>query len=94
MKLAVDLLLAGAVLAVWLAALAFLRLRAALDRLHCVTFANLVGGLFLTAAVIVQGGADSRSWKAAAVLALLLFVGAATSHAIGRAVLLRDGDAR
>ncbi len=92
--LAVDILLAVAVAAVWLAAIALLRLRTALDRLHCATFVNVAAGLAVTLAVLVQDGATSRSWKTAAILILTLLVGSATSHAVGRALHLRDAEER
>ena len=92
--LLVDALLAVAVAAVWLAALAFVRLKTALDRLHCATFVNVAAGLAVTLAAVVQDGATSRSWKTAAILVLTLLVGSATSHAIGRALHLRDAEDR
>lgn len=88
----IDVLLAVAVLSAWLGCLACLRLQRALDRLHCITFVNIAAGASLTLAVVVQDGPTSRSWKAAALLLLTLVVGAATGHAAGRAVFLRDGE--
>ena len=90
----VDILLAVAVLSAWLGALGFVRLRTALDRLHCATFVNVAAGVGLTAAVLVQDGLTSRSCKAAALLLATLLVGAATSHTVGRAVHLRQGEER
>ena len=75
----------------WLGALGFVRLRTALDRLHCATFVNVAAGLSLTLAVLVSDGLTSRSWKAVALLLTTVLVGAATSHAVGRALHLRDG---
>ena len=90
----VDVLLAIAVLSAWLGCLGFVRLAKALDRLHCATFVNLVAGLSLTLAVVVQDGPTSRSCKAAALLILALLIGSATSHTVGRAIYLRDGEDR
>ena len=90
--LAVDGLLALAVLSVWLGALGFARLRTALDRLHCATFVNVAAGSCLTFAAVLQDGLTSRSWKMAALLALILLTGSVTTHAVGRALHLRDGD--
>lgn len=90
---AVAILLGITVLSVWLGCLGFVRLRTPLDRLHCATFVSVAGGISLTLAVLVQDGLTSRSWKTSALLLLTLFVGSATSHAVGRAIYLRDGDA-
>lgn len=88
--IAVDILLGIAVLSVWLACFGFARLKSALDRVHCATFVNIVAGLSLTLAAIVQDGATSRSWKTAALLLTAALVGAATSHAVGRAIYFRE----
>ncbi len=88
-----DLFLGIAVLSVWLGCLGFVRLKTALDRLHCATFVNVAAGASVAIAVVVQDGATSRSWKTAALIALTLLIGAATSHAVGRALFLRHGDA-
>jgi monovalent cation/proton antiporter MnhG/PhaG subunit len=87
----VDGLLALSVLSAWLGALGFVRLRKALDRLHCVTFVNVAAGVSLALAVVVQDGATSRSWKTAALVLLTILAGAAAGHALGRAIYLRDG---
>ena len=86
-----DLCLALAVLAAWLGALGFLRLRSALDRLHCTTFVLAASGPPLVLAAILDEGLTTRSIKLAALVVTLLVTGAATSHAVGRALLLRDG---
>lgn len=91
---AVDILLAIAVLSVWLGTIGFVRLKTALDRLHCAAFANVAAGVSLTLAVVLSDGMTSRSCKAAALLIMTLLVGAATSHAIGRALYLRGGKER
>ena len=90
--IAVQALLAIAVATVWLACLGFVRLKTAMDRLHCATFVNVVAGFSLTLAVVIQDGATSRSWKTAALLLVTLLVGAATSHAVGRALYLRGSE--
>jgi monovalent cation/proton antiporter MnhG/PhaG subunit len=92
--IAVDLLLTISVLIAWLGCLGLVRLRTALDRLHCATFINVGAGLSLTVAAWVQDGLTSRSWKTAALVLLTLLVGSATSHAVGRAIYSREGDER
>lgn len=87
----VEALLAGGGLAAVLATLAFLRLKTALDRLHCASFVMVATGFAVTAAAIVQDGVTSRSWKVAALFVLSLLVGAVTTHALGRALHLREG---
>lgn len=90
----VDVLLALAVASAWLGCLGFLRLKTALDRLHCASFVNVAAGTCLTLAVVVQDGLTSRSWKSVALLVAVMLVGSATSHAVGRAIYLRDGPTR
>lgn len=87
---AIDALLAAAVLLCWLGAAGFLRLRSALDRLHCVTFVNLGTGLAILVAGGVADGASDRVLKILLLDAALLVSGAALAHATGRALLLRD----
>jgi multicomponent Na+:H+ antiporter subunit G len=90
----VDALLALAVLTAWLGALGFVRLKTALERLHCATFVNVTALSFVTAATWVQDGASPRSFATTALLVFVLGIGAATSHAIGRALHLREGERR
>lgn len=90
----VDLLLVLAVASVWLGCLGFVRMKTALDRLHCAAFINVAGAAGLALAAITQDGVTSRSCKVAALLAVAGVVGAATSHAIGRALYLRDSEER
>jgi multisubunit Na+/H+ antiporter MnhG subunit len=88
----VEGLLALAVLGAWIGALGFLRLKTALDRLHVSTFVLAASGAPLTLAAFVEDGVSQRSLKFAFLFATLLFAGAATSHAVGRALFTRDGD--
>ena len=88
---AVDCCLVLAVAAAWLGALGFLRLRSALDRLHCTTFVLASSGPLLTLAAFLHEGLTPRSLKLAVLVVALLVTGAATTHAVGRALLLRDG---
>ena len=68
-----------------------LRLRSPLDRLHAVAFVNVAAGIALAAAAFLEDGVSTRSIKLACLVAVVLVMGAAASHAAGRAILLRDG---
>lgn len=95
-RLVVDALLVVTVLAAWLGCAGFARLRAPLDRMHCVAFVNATSGLTLTVAAFVSDGLSVRALKVALVAGLGLLAGAAMSHAVGRSLLLREaasGDA-
>jgi multicomponent Na+:H+ antiporter subunit G len=88
--IALGILLALALAAAWLGAIGLLRLRTALARLHCATFVTVAGGVATTAAVFIADGSSSRAWKALGLLFMLLVIGAATSHALGRALVTRQ----
>ena len=88
-RVALDGLLGIAVLAAWLGCAGFLRLRTALDRMHCVAFVYATTGTLLTAAAFVSDGASDRALKILLLTVVGLLTGAAMSHATGRALLLR-----
>ena len=87
--IAIDGLLALLVLAAWLGAAGFARLRTPLDRLHCATFVNAACGTALLLAALLADGLSDRVLKILLIVGASLLAGAATSHAIGRALLLR-----
>ncbi|MCR0981234.1 monovalent cation/H(+) antiporter subunit G [Roseomonas populi] len=86
----VGALLAAMVAAAWLAAAGAARLRGPLNRLHAVAFVNIACGLPLAVAAFVTDGASARALKVAAIVLLSWLVGAATSHATGRALVKRE----
>ncbi len=88
---AIDGLLGLGVLCIWLGGAGFLRLRAPLDRLHCVAFVNVTAGLTTAAAAFVADGLSARSLKILLIAVLVLLGGAAGAHVTGRALLQRDG---
>jgi multicomponent Na+:H+ antiporter subunit G len=88
--LLIDVLLAVAVLSVWLGCVGFMRLPAPMDRLHCVAFVNVTVGLTLTVAAFVADGLSTRSIKVLAITVLSLLAGAASSHVVGRMLLQRS----
>jgi multicomponent Na+:H+ antiporter subunit G len=85
----VEGLLAVMVLAAWLGCAGFARLRTPFDRIHCVAFVNATSGTALVLAAFLSDGASDRAWKILLVVGVNLLAGAAMSHAVGRALLLR-----
>lgn len=85
----VAALLGIAVLLAWLGAAGFARLRAPLDRMHAVTFVAAGSGAALALAALVSDGFSSRFIKAVLLVGFSLVSGAATAHAIGRALETR-----
>jgi multicomponent Na+:H+ antiporter subunit G len=93
-SIAIDALLALAVLLVWLGALAFFRLHTPFERLHVVTFLNVtaIGAVMVMA--FVADGISARSLKCALIWLATLASGALVSHVTGRALHLREGEHR
>jgi multicomponent Na+:H+ antiporter subunit G len=85
----IDALLILAVLCIWLGCVGFARLRAPLDRLHCVAFVNVTASVSLAVAAFVADGVSSRSLKVLLIAVLVLLGGAAGAHVTGRALLQR-----
>lgn len=94
MNLAIDALLAFAVLMAWTGAIAFVRLRTHFERLHAITFVNLAAGTAITVAAVLHDGLSGRTFKCIFILVVLATVGALLSHATARALHLRDGERR
>ncbi|HET7300724.1 MAG TPA: monovalent cation/H(+) antiporter subunit G [Oleiagrimonas sp.] len=92
MTIVIDALLALAVLVAWVMALAFFRLRSGYDRLHAITFFNLVGGGAITAAVVIRDGLTFRTFQCVLIWLVVVSAGALLSHAIARALRLRGED--
>jgi multicomponent Na+:H+ antiporter subunit G len=90
--IAIDTLLGFAVLIAWITAAAFFRLRSGYDRLHAITFFNLVGGGAITAAVVIHDGLAPRTFQAVLIWLVIVSAGALLSHAIARALRLRGQD--
>jgi multicomponent Na+:H+ antiporter subunit G len=85
----IDILLAVAVLAAWLGAAGLLTLHTPLDRLHCVTFVNVLAGGALAIAAFVSDGLSDRAGEITLMVVLSLLSGGATAHAVGRALIHR-----
>lgn len=86
--------LALAVAAAWIGAVAFLRLRAPLERIHAVTFVNVATGGLVTLAALLADGIGGRSLKCVAIWIATMLIGSLLSHATGRALHLRGGERR
>ena len=88
-RFAIDALLIAAVLCAWLGCLGFARLEAPLDRLHAVAFVNWTTIVAVTLAALAADGLSNRACKLLLTTAVVLLVGAAASHAAGRALVAR-----
>ena len=85
----IDVLLAVIVLSAWLGSAGFARLRAPLDRMHCVAFVYATAGIALVVLAFVADGVSVRALKVLLIVGIGLLGGAAQSHATGRALTLR-----
>lgn len=92
MSLVSACLLAFGVLMAWIATLAFIRLRTPFERLHVVTFFNIVTGGSVTAAVVAADGFTQRTFKCLLIWVTVVGAGALLSHATARALHLRGGE--
>lgn len=94
MRIAVDVLLAFAVISAWLAALAFVRLRTPIERLHTVAFVNVVTGAAITLAALLSDGISDRSGKVVLLWLMTVGAGALIAFRLARALHLRGGERR
>lgn len=86
----VDVLLGLAIIAAWIAAVAFMRLKWSLDRLHVVAFVTIGCGLPIVLAGFVADGASTRAFKLLFLWGVALIGGAALNQAVGRAIFNRS----
>jgi multicomponent Na+:H+ antiporter subunit G len=93
-NVAIDALLALAVVVACIGALAFLRLRTHFERLHVLAFVNLLAGAAIVAAAVLHDGLSGRTFKCIFIFVVLAIVGALLSHATSRALHVRDGERR
>lgn len=94
MKIALDIVLAVMALTVWLATIAFFRLPTPFQRIHVITFVNIVAGGLIMLAAFLDDGVSSRSLKCAFIWLATLPIGALLSHVTGRALHVREGERR
>lgn len=93
--LIVVILLAIAVGAAWLCCFGLLVMRNPYDRLHAIAPASILPPLLIAAAVFVHSGISQAGIKTLAIACVLLFVSPIVTHAIARAVRIREtGDLR
>ncbi len=84
-----SLLFAGVAVEL-LSSLGVLLGRTPFDRLHFVGPAAVLGGLLITAAVLVQDSLSQSAVKTVLILLAVLMTGPIVSHAIARAAFSRD----
>lgn len=94
MNAAIDALLAFAVLSAWIGAIAFLRLRTSLERLHVVTFVNIAAGGAIILAAVLHDGLSARSLQCIFVWIVIVTMGALLAHATASALHMREGERR
>lgn len=89
MNVAIEALLGFAVFIAWTTTAAFLRWRSGYDRLHAVTFFNLLAGGAITAAAVIHDGLAARTFQCVLIWLVVAGAGALLSHAIARALRVR-----
>lgn len=94
MTVLVDCLLAVAIFAAWLSVIAFIRMPTAFQKLHAVTFVNVVSGAPLVTAALLTDGITPRSLKCLFMLLYIVLTGALLAHVTGRALHSRGGERR
>ena len=94
MTAAVDVVLAAMIFTVWLAMTTFFRLPTPFQRIHVITFVNIVAGGMVMLAAFLGDGVSSRSLKCAFIWLATLPLGALLSHVTGRALHVREGERR
>jgi multisubunit Na+/H+ antiporter MnhG subunit len=89
-----DALLGLAVFSAWVGAFTFLRFDTPLERIHPVTFFNVVTLGLLTLAGFTSRGVTPQTLKCVLLWLTNITVGALLSHAVARAIHLRGGMSR
>lgn len=92
MTVAYSVVLTCAVAIIWVATLAFFRLSTPLQRIHVVTFVNVLGGALIVVAAFLSDGLSSRSLKCLFICLAAVAFGSLLAQATARALHLRDGD--
>ncbi|WGR93117.1 monovalent cation/H(+) antiporter subunit G [Bradyrhizobium sp. ISRA443] len=85
-----DVFLALALVVSWVGVVGFACLKSPFDRLHCVTFINVAGGVALLVASFLADGASDRVLKIVVMIFTTLLAGAAIAPGAGRALRLRE----
>jgi len=82
-------LLAGAVISLWLCNIGIMRGNA-FNRLHFLGTASILGPILIALAIFLDGTSGQASVKAATLAAVIVITGPATGHAIARAIRIRE----
>ena len=88
--IALDSLLAVTVFACWVGVLGMWRMKTPIQALHYVSMPASLGILMLCAAVFVEAGNSSVSWKMLLIAGVVLSINAVVGHATGRAFRTRE----
>lgn len=86
MSLAVDVLLALAVLSQWICCAGLVVMRTAADRLHYTSAGYTVGPFCVLAAILVRSGLNSNGLDSIATVAIMFLSGPLVVHATARAL--------
>lgn len=89
MTIAVEILLAAAVLSAWLATAGLVRSREPLAKLHSAGYLSITTTFFVALAILVSEPLSEFGLKAVLTFVVLTIPGAVTTHALGRAIHAR-----
>lgn len=86
MSVAVDALLALAVIAQWICCIGLVVMRTAADRLHYTSAAYTIGPFCVLAAILIEAGLTSNGLDSIAAVAIMFLSGPLVVHATARAL--------
>lgn len=89
-RIFVDVLLGLVVLSCWLGVVGVLRMREPMQGLHYLSLPASLGVLALTAAVVLEEGLSSTSFKTGLIALVLLGINSVVTHATARAFRTRE----
>ncbi len=90
--IAIEALLAAAVLVTLLSVLGMLRVRDSYQRMHYISPPASLSALFIAAAIFLQRGLKPESFKALFTALVLIGMNTAVTHAAARAFRIADTD--
>lgn len=88
--IAIDILVAAAVLVALLSVLGMLRMRDPYQRMHYISPPAALTPLFLTIAIFLQDGMKPESFKAVVITFVLIGMNTVVTHAAARAFRMAD----
>ena len=89
-SIAIDVLLAAAVLVAILSVLGMLRMRDAYQRMHYISAPAALSAIFITAAIFLQQGPKPESFKALLTTLILIVMNSIVTHAAARAFRIAE----